>query len=265
MTPENAPENPAENPLEIKETFAATPDRSRVAMVFGGSRGIGAGLARRLARDGFAVGLTYVSRPEQAQEVAAAIQADGGRALAVRADSADPAALHAAVEQVVSHYGRLDVAVVNAGVLKLAPLERMSLDDLDLCLNVNVRGVVLAVQAGVARMHDGGRVVTIGSIAAIRPIAPGNSIYAMTKAAVAAFVQGAALDLARRGITINNIQPGPIETDMTDGMADHLVARMPLGRMGRPDDVAALASYLAGPASSFMTGASVTIDGGFIL
>lgn len=239
--------------------------RRKVAMVFGGSRGIGAGIARQLARDGFAVGLTYVSRPDQAGETVAAIVAEGGIAMAVHADSADPAALHAAVDQVVSHYGRLDVAAVNAGVLRLATLETFGLDDLDLSLNVNVRGVVLAVQAAIARMHDGGRIITIGSIAAIRPIGPGSSIYAMTKAAVAAFVKGAALDLAPRGITINNIQPGPIETDMTDGMTDHLVARMPLRRMGRPEDVSALASYLASPASSFMTGSSLTIDGGFIL
>mgnify|MGYP003365302716 FL=1 len=241
------------------------PAQRKVAMVFGGSRGIGAGIARQLARDGFAVGLTYVSRPEQADTVAAAIVADGGLAAAIHADSTDPAALSAAVEQVVSRYGRLDVAVVNAGVLKLGPLETFALDDLDLSLNVNVRGVVLAVQAATARMRDGGRVITIGSIGAIRPIAPGGSIYAMTKAAVAAFVKGAALDLAPRGITINNIQPGPIETDMTDGMKEHLVTHMPLRRMGQPEDVAALASYLASPGSSFMTGSSLTIDGGFVL
>ncbi|MBB2206026.1 SDR family oxidoreductase [Gluconacetobacter takamatsuzukensis] len=234
-------------------------------MIFGGSRGIGAGIARQLAQDGYAVGLTYVSRPEQANAVAAAIVADGGSAMAIPADSADPSALHAAVDQVVSHYGLLDVAVVNAGVLRLGPLETFAPDDLDLSLTVNVRGVVLAVQAAIARMRDGGRVITIGSIAAIRPIAPGSSIYAMTKAAVAAFVKGAALDLAPRRITINNIQPGPIETDMTEGMTRHLVAAMPLGRMGQPQDIAALASYLASPAASFMTGASLTIDGGFVL
>lgn len=237
----------------------------KVAMVFGGSRGIGAGIARQLARDGFAVGLTYVSRPEQADAVAAAIIADNGLALAVRADSTEPAALRAAVEQIISRYGRLDVAVVSAGVLKSGGIETFDLSDLDLSLNVNVRGVVLAVQAALARMQDGGRVITIGSIAAIRPIAPGSSVYSMTKAAVAAFVKGAALDLAPRGITINNIQPGPIDTDMTEGMMDYLVTHMPLRRMGRPEDVAKLASYLASPASSFMTGSSLTIDGGFIL
>ncbi|PIM51603.1 oxidoreductase [Roseateles chitinivorans] len=234
-------------------------------MVFGGSRGIGAGIAQRLARDGFDVALTYVSRPDAAEAVVAAIEVAGGRGLAIPADSADPAALRAAVERAVDRLGPLDVAVVNAGVLRHGTVDRMPLEDLDLSLNVNVRGVFLAIQAAVAQMRDGGRVITIGSNTAIRTGAPGTSVYAMTKAAVASMAQNLALDLAPRGITINNVQPGPVETDMSAPFADYLKDKLPMGRMGRPDEIGALVSFLAGPESGYMTGTSLTIDGGYIL
>jgi len=237
----------------------------RVALVFGGSRGIGAGIVERLARDGFDVALTYVSRPDAAQAAVAAVESAGGRGLAIRADSAKDAEIRAAVDQAVERLGPLDAVVVNAGVLRHGTVDAVSTEDLDLSLRVNVRGVFLAIQAAVARMHDGGRVITIGSNTAIRTGSPGSSVYAMTKAAVAAMVQNLALDLAPRAITVNNVQPGPIETDMTAPFAEYLQDKLRLGRMGRSGEIGALVSFLAGPESGYMTGASLTIDGGYVL
>ncbi|WP_206244205.1 SDR family oxidoreductase [Novosphingobium terrae] len=238
---------------------------SRTALVFGGSRGIGAAIARRLARDGCNVALTYVSRPVSAETVAVDIRSMGRKALPLRADSADPKAITAAVEEAACQMGLLDMAVINAGLLRQGSVENVPLEDLDRMLAVNVRGVFLAIQASVARMRDGGRVVTIGSNTAIRTGSRGSSVYAMTKAAVAAMVKGAALDLAPRGITVNNIQPGPTETDMTASMVNRRKEVIPLQRMGQPDEIAGLVSYLAREEAGYMTGASLTIDGGYVL
>ncbi|WP_256731321.1 SDR family oxidoreductase [Sphingomonas sp. dw_22] len=235
------------------------------ALVFGGSRGIGAAIVTRLAQDGFDVGFTYVSRPDSAEALASAIEPIGRKVIAIRADSADQTALQAAVTQTVAELGTLDVAVVNAGVLRPGTVSALSLEDLDLMLDVNVRGVFLAIQAAVVDMRDGGRIITIGSNTAIRTGSQGSSIYAATKAAVAAMVKGIALDLAPRAITVNNIQPGPTETDMTAAMVSRLAGIVPLGRVGRPDEIAALASFLASRESGYMTGASLTIDGGYVL
>ncbi len=240
-------------------------NKQKVALVFGGSRGIGAAAAQRLARDGFAVTLTYVSRPDRAQAVVAGIEAAGGTATAIEADSADADAIAAAAQRTVDLYGPIDTVVVNAGILQIARVNDWSVADFDRILGVNVRGVFLAIQAATARMRDGGRVITIGSNTAERPIVAGGGVYAMTKAAVAAMVRGAALDLAPRRITVNNIQPGPTETDMTADMVEHLNDMSPMKRVGKPDEIAGLVSWLAGDESSYMTGASLTIDGGFIL
>jgi 3-oxoacyl-[acyl-carrier protein] reductase len=235
------------------------------ALVFGGSRGIGAAIVTRLARDGHDVAFTYVSREDSARGLVSAVERDGGRAVAICADSADPAAIVAAVDEAVRSFGRLDVAVVNAGVLRLGPIEGYRLEDLDQTLDVNVRGVFLSIQAAVARMGDGGRVITIGSNTAVRTGHVGSSVYAMSKAAVAAMVQNLALDLAPRRITINNIQPGPTETDMTADSAAAVRKFVPLDRLGQPAEIASLASWLAGEESGYMTGSSLTIDGGFVL
>lgn len=237
----------------------------KVALVFGGSRGIGAAIALRLAQDGFDVALTYVSRPDGAKEVVSKIEAMGRKAVAIKADSADPVAIRAAVTETVERFGPLNAVVVNAGIARLGTVETFGLEDLDATLDVNVRGVFLAIQAAVAQMPDGGRVITIGSNIAIRTGFPGTSVYAMSKAAVAAMVQNLALDLAPRRITVNNIQPGPTETDMTAPMASKLRDILPLKRMGDPSEIAALVSYVAGPESGYMTGSSLTIDGGFVL
>ncbi|KQY08495.1 oxidoreductase [Rhizobium sp. Root73] len=237
----------------------------KTALIFGGSRGIGAAIARQLAQDGFWVAITYVSQSEKARQVVTDIEASGGRAMAIQADSADPDAIRRAVRDTVDRFGKLDAAIVNAGVLKLASIENVTLDDLDVSLAINVRGVFLAIQAAALNMKDGGRIVTIGSNTAVRTGSSGGSVYAMTKAAVAAMVKGAALDLAPRSITVNNIQPGPTETDMTASMVAGLVNVIPLKRVGQPDEIAALASYLVSEKAGYMTGSSLTIDGGFVL
>lgn len=237
----------------------------KVALVFGGSRGIGAAAARRLAQDGFAVGLTYVSRPESAAATVDAIEAAGGRALAVRADSADAGAIRAAVAEVAGRFGRIDVVVVSSGVLRLGRVDEFTLQALDDVLNVNIRGLYVAIQAAVARMGENGRVITIGSNSAVRPLTPIGTVYGMSKAAVATLVKGLALDLAPRGIRVNNIQPGPTLTDMTSGHVDQVKAAIPLATVAQPEEVAELVSYLASDASRYMTGASLTLDGGMSL
>jgi 3-oxoacyl-[acyl-carrier protein] reductase len=169
------------------------------------------------------------------------------------------------VEKVVAHFGRLDVVVVNAGILRLGMVDAFTLADLDQVLQVNVRGVYVAIQAAVTQMGENGRVITIGSNSAVRPLTPVGTVYGMSKAAVAAMVKGLALDLAPRGIRVNNIQPGPIETDMTAEHIEHIKGMVPLGQVGKPEDVAELVSYLAGASSGYMTGSSLTIDGGMTL
>jgi 3-oxoacyl-[acyl-carrier protein] reductase len=237
----------------------------KIAMVFGGSRGIGAAIVRRLAEEGADVALTYVSAANKAAEIVQAVEAIGRKALAIKADSADAAAIQDAVAQAVVWFGRLDIIVVNAGILRLGSVETVSLEDLDRMLDVNVRGVFVAIQAAAPRLTDGGRVITIGSNTAIRTGFPGSSVYSMTKAAVATMVKGIALDLAPRAITVNNVQPGPTETDMTVDHLDKVKSLVPLGRVGQPREIAGLVAYLASEESGYMTGASLTIDGGYVL
>jgi len=248
--------------LEVNESRKLT---GKVAIVFGGSRGIGAAIARRLANEEADVTVTYVSAPERAAETVGTIEAAGRTGYAVRADSTNPAAIEAAVAQTVNRFGRLDIAVVNAGILLLGDVATVSVADLDRMLNVNVRGVFLAIQAAAARLIEGGRIITIGSNTAVRSGHPGSSVYSMTKAAVAVMVKGIAVDLAGRGITVNNIQPGPTVTDMTVDHIERIKPLIPLKRAGDPDEIAGLVAYLASKESSYMTGSSLTIDGGMAL
>ncbi len=238
---------------------------SKSALVFGGSRGIGAAIVSRLVADGYAVAFTYAASTDSAHRLVEEIDAGGGEAVAIRADSADPAAIRTAAIKAHEHLGTLDVVVVNAGIMRLGTIEATSLDDLDLMIDVNVRGVFLAIQASLPHIADGGRVMTIGSCVAIRTGFPGSSVYQFTKAAVAAMVKGLALDLAPRRITINNLQPGPTDTDINAGALEALSDKSPLKRVANPAEIAGLISYLARDEARYMTGASLTIDGGFTL
>ncbi|MDM0019490.1 SDR family NAD(P)-dependent oxidoreductase [Variovorax saccharolyticus] len=238
---------------------------AKVALVFGGSRGIGAAAVERLAADGYGVAFTYVSRADKANLLVAAVEAAGGQALAIQADSAHPEAIRQAVSQAVDRFGTLSVLVVNAGLLRMGAIDEVSLQDLDLMLNVNVRAVYLAIQAASPHLQDGARVITIGSNVAVRTGMPGASVYQLTKTAVAGLVKGVALDLAPRGITVNNIQPGPTNTDMNAGAIDMLAERSPLKRVAQPQEIAGLISYLARDEARYVTGSSITIDGGLTL
>jgi len=242
------------------------PLASKVALVTGGSRGIGAAIAKRLAADGAAVAITYSSGQKNADEVVRAIDSAGGRGLAVRADNADAEAVRAAVAQTAQTLGGIDVLVNNAGIAVLAPIETFALDDFDRSVAVNVRAVFVAAQEASRHMPDGGRIITIGSVNADRMPFQGGSVYAMTKAAVAGLTRGMARDLGPRKITVNCVQPGPIETDMNPAegpFADSLKSLMSIQRYGQADEIAAMVAYLAGPGAAFVTGACLTIDGGF--
>ncbi|MDZ8227925.1 MULTISPECIES: 3-oxoacyl-ACP reductase family protein [unclassified Nostoc] len=238
----------------------------KVALVTGGSRGLGAAIAKRLADDGATVALTYTSSPQKADEVVLAIEAAGGKALALRADSANVEAVKNAVAETVKAFGRIDILVNNAGIAAFALIDEFSLDDFDRLIAVNVKGVFVATQEAVRHMGEGGRIIMIGSVNSdIMPIA-GGSVYALTKGAIASFTRGLARDLGPRGITVNNIQPGPIDTDMNpaDGtFADRMKSITALQRYGRSEEVADMVSYLASAEASFVTGANLKIDGGF--
>ncbi len=234
------------------------------ALVFGGSRGMGAAIVRRLAAEGRPVAFTYAASPDKALALADELARSGAQAHAIQADSADPEAVRAAVEAAVGRFGKLGVLVVNAGILMGGLVDQFAMADFDRMLAVNVRGVFAAIRYAGPQMLQGGRIVTIGSNTAERIGSMGASVYAMTKAAVAQLVRGAALDFASRQITVNNVQPGPVETDMTAGLMDRITPHLPLGRIGRPDEIAGLVAWLAGPDAGYMTGASLTIDGGWV-
>lgn len=240
-------------------------EQARSALVIGGSRGIGAAIVKRLAQDGARVAFTYSSSPDQAHEVAAQVAAAGGRALALRSDAADEAQVRAAVAQTAETFGRLDILVANAGVLGIEPVASFPMALFDRMIAVNVRAAFVAIQEAQRFMGEGGRIVTIGSMVAERAGSPGASVYALTKAALAGMVRGLAADLGARGITINNVQPGPTATDMTPGegeIADAMRGMLPVKRLGRPEEIAAMVAYLVSPEAGYVMGASLTIDGG---
>ena len=236
------------------------------ALVTGGSRGIGAAIFKRLAVEGAHVALTYVSNPDRADEKVKEAQALGVKALAIQADSASAEQVIAAVERTVRELGGIDILVNNAGIAVIAPLDDYRLEDLDRTLAVNVRAVFVATQAAVRHMPAGGRIINVGSCNAERVPFMGGGAYAMSKAALVGLVKGLARDLGPRGITINNVQPGPVETDMnpsTTDFAKMLMQVMALQRYGTGDEIASLVAYLASPEAAYVTGASLSIDGGF--
>lgn len=238
---------------------------NKVALVTGGSRGIGASIAKRLAADGASIAITYARDATSATAVVEAIKLTGAKAVAIKADGGDPAAVKAAVEETVKTFGQLDILVNNAGTAIPKPFAETTLEDIDHVLNLNVRGVMVATQAALKHMKSGARIIMIGSCVGERVIAPGLVSYSSTKGAVKMFAQGLAREIGGTGITVNNIQPGPIDTDLNPADGDWAVsqkAATALGRYGHVDEVAALVAFVAGPDSSYITGANLTVDGG---
>src|SRR6202521_4980810 len=237
----------------------------KVALVTGGSRGIGAAISKRLAADGASVAITYAKDASAASAVVKAIELGGGKAVAIQADAADAKAVKAAVEKAVATFGRLDILVNNAGTAIPKSFEETTLEEMDRVLDINVRGVFAATQTALKHMNEGGRIIMIGSAVGERAVAPGLVPYAATKGAVKMFTQALSREVGKRGITVNNIQPGPIDTDLNPASGDWAVpqkAATALDRYGSPDEVAAMAAFLAGSESSYVTGANLTVDGG---
>ncbi len=239
--------------------------QGRAALVTGGSRGIGAATALRLAREGADVAITYVRDKDAAADVVRRIEALGRRALALRADAADATEAPGAVDRAVAAFGRLDVLVNNAGVGLLGPLGALSTADVDRVLAVNVRGVFLTTRAAAARLGDGGRIITIGSCMVQRVPGPGGTLYATGKAALVGLTKALARELGDRGITANIVHPGPIDTDMNPADGPYGPGQAALtaaGRFGTADEVASMVAYLAGAEAAYVTGAELAVDGG---
>jgi len=237
----------------------------KTALVTGGSRGIGAAIARRLAADGARVAITYTKGTEAAASVVKAIEGAGGEAIAIQADATDATAVKAAIDRTVASLGKLDVLVNNAGTAIPKKFEETTLEELDRVIDINVRGVFVTTLAALKHMNDGGRIVNIGSCVGERMMTPGLVPYSATKGAIRMFTQGLSREVGDRGITVNNVQPGPIDTDLNPAAGEWAVpqkAATALNRYGSVDDVAALVAFVAGPEASYITGANLTVDGG---
>jgi len=237
----------------------------KVALITGGSRGIGAAIAKHLATEGADVAITYASGADAAKSVVQEIERGGRKAIAIQADATEAAAVRAAVEKTVATFSGLDVLVSNAGTAIPKRFEEATLEELDRIIDLNIRGTFIAVQAALKQMRNGGRIITIGSCVGERNMTPGLAAYAATKGAVKMFAQSLSREVGARGITVNNVQPGPINTDLNPASGDWATpqkANTALGRYGSVDEVAALVAFVAGPEASYITGASLTVDGG---
>jgi NAD(P)-dependent dehydrogenase (short-subunit alcohol dehydrogenase family) len=236
------------------------------ALVTGASRGIGAAIAKALAAEGADVAITYEKSAESAAEVVSAIQTAGRRAIAIQADSADVIAVQASVEKTVAELGGLDILINNAGILRLSTVKDISLEDIDALLQVNVRAPIIASKAAIPHLGQGGRIINIGSFFADRvPGGAGLTVYALTKSALTAFTQGLARELGPNDITVNNVQPGSIDTDMNPAQGpfgETLRSITALGRYGKVEDIANIVVFLASPKAQYITGTTLTVDGG---
>lgn len=238
----------------------------KTALVTGGSRSIGAAIAKRLAADGANVVLTYSASPDKAAQVVLAIEAGGGQALAIAADAGDPAAVRAAVTRTIEAFGRIDILVNNAGIALGGPIQDISFDDYQRMIAVNVTGVFVATQEAARHMKPGGRIIHIGSSMTHYAAFPTASLYTLTKGAIAGFNRSLARDLGPLGITVNTVHPGPTDTDMNpDGgpVSEIVGPGIAVGRYGKPEEIANVVAFLASPESAFVTAADIIADGGF--
>src|SRR3979490_3060654 len=237
----------------------------KIALVTGGSRGIGAAIAKRLARDGANVAITYAKGADAAASVVKEIERDGGKAIAIQADATDADAVKAAVDKTVATFGRLDVLVNNAGTAIPKTFEETTLEEMDRVIDINIRGVLVATQAALKHIKNGGGILMVGSAVGERAVAPGLVPYAATKGAVKMFTQALSREVGSPGITVNNVQPGPIDTDLNPASGDWALpqkAATALDRYGHVEEIAAMVAFVAGPESSYITGANLTVDGG---
>src|SRR6266436_2108224 len=247
------------------ETTMSKKLEGKIALITGGSRGIGAAIAKRLAADGADVAITYTKGADAAASVVKEIERAGRKAIAIQADAADAGAVEAAVEKVVGTFGRLDVLVNNAGTAIPKRFEETTLEELDRVIDINVRGTLVATQAALKQMKSGSRIIMIGSSVGERVLVPGLVPYSATKGAVKIFSQALSRELGSRGITVNNVQPGPIDTELNPATSEWAVpqkAVTALDRFGRVDEIAAMVAFVAGPEASYITGANLTVDGG---
>jgi 3-oxoacyl-[acyl-carrier protein] reductase len=246
-------------------TTPSQPLAGKVALVTGGSRSIGAAIARRLAADGAKVALTYSASPQRAAAVVAEIKQAGGHALAIAADAGDPVAVRSAVAQTVEAFGALDILVNNAGLALGGPIEEIAFDTYERMVAVNVTGVFVATQEAARHMKPGGRIIQIGSSMTRYAAFPTASLYTLTKGAITGFNRSLARDFGPRGITVNTVHPGPTDTDMNpaDGPVAQIVGPgMAIGRYGQPHEIASVVAFLASPEAGFVTGAEIVADGG---
>ncbi len=237
----------------------------KIALITGGSRGIGAGIAKRLAADGANVAITYTKGAAAAAAVVKEIERGGGKAIAIQADGTDAAAVVASVEKTATTFGRIDILVNNAGTAIPKTFEETTLEEMDHMLDLNIRGAFVATQAALKHMKNGGRIIMIGSCVGERLMTPGLAAYSATKGAIKMFTQGLSREVGARAITVNNVQPGPIDTDLNPAAGEWAapqIANTALGRYGTVNEVAALVAFVAGPDASYITGANLTVDGG---
>lgn len=240
----------------------------KTAFVTGGYRGIGASIVKRLVKDGAAVAFTYATSAEKANELVKIIEGGGGRALAVHANSENTGSIKSAIAETINTFGHLNILVNNAGIFEAKPYDQFSIEEFDRMVAVNIRAVFAAVQEAGPKMQNGDRIINIGSVNADVTGFPGMSLYSMSKAAVAGMTRGLARDLASQGVTVNNIQPGPVDTDMNPAegaMASILKGVIALGRYGTVNEIASLVSFLSSPEANYITGASLDINGGFMI